>query len=237
MFSNTEFVPVNTNDGNNNNWMWAIILFFGLLVFNGGFFGGNRGNNGVGNGAEMAAMASMFASANNSRSIASDYTDSAVQRGFDTASIIGKLDGITNGLCQLGYDNLAQVNNVNQNVMQQGYNTQSAIAQLGYQNQQCCCETNRNIDAVRYENAKNTCDIINAQNAGVQRILDRMCQSEIQGLRDTNMMQAFQLSQQAQNATLISTLLPTPTPSYLTCSPYQSQALALSNLSSGCGCA
>lgn len=235
MFSNTEFVPVQT-ESKDNTVFWAIILFFGLLVFGGGGWFGNRGNNGGGNGAEMAAMASMFASANNSRSIASDYTDSAVQRGFDTASIIGKLDGITNGICQLGYDNLAQINGVNQNVMQQSYNTQSGIANLGYQMQNCCCETNRNIDAVRYENAKNTCDIINAQNAGVQRILDRMCQSEIQTLRDNNMMQAFQLSQQAQNATLISTLLPTPTPAYLTCSPYQSQTLALNNLIGGCNC-
>jgi hypothetical protein len=159
-----------------------------------------------------------------------------VQRGFDTSAILGKLDGITNGICQLGYDNLAQVNSVNQNVMQQGFNTQSGIANLGYQMQDCCCTTNRNIDSVRYENAKNTCDIINAQNAGVQRILDRMCQSEIQTLRDNNMMQAFQLSQQAQNATLISTLLPTPVPAYLSCSPYQSQVLALNAFGNGCNC-
>ena len=30
---------------------------------------------------------------------ASAYTDSAIQRGFDTQAIIGKLDGIANGLC------------------------------------------------------------------------------------------------------------------------------------------
>jgi hypothetical protein len=234
MFSNAEFIPVQT-DNSNNQWLWAILLFFGLLVFGGGGVFGNRNNVG-GNSSEMAAMASMFATANNSRSIASDYTDSAVQRGFDTAAILGKLDGITNGLCQLGYDNLAQINSVNQNVMQQSFNTQSGIANLGYQMQNCCCGIERNIDAVRYENAKNTCDVITANNAGVQKILDRMCQSEIQGLRDANMMQAFQLSQQAQNATLISTLLPTPTPAYLTCSPYQNQALALSSLVNGHSC-
>ena len=36
----------------------------------------------------------------------------------------------------------------------------------------------------------------------------------------------FQLSQQAQNATLINALRPFPNPAYHTCSPYQSTQLA-----------
>jgi hypothetical protein len=235
MFSNTEFVPVQT-DNNNNQWLWAILLFFGLLVFGGGGVFGNRGNGGGSNGAEMAAIASMVASNNNGRSISSDYTDNAVQRGFDTSAILGKLDGITSGICQLGYDNLAQVNSVNQNVMQQGFNTQSGIANLGYQMQSCCCDTNRNIDSVRYENAQNTCNIIQAQNAGVQKILDKMCETEVNSLREQLQMANFQISQQNQNAYLINQLQPVPRPSYLTCSPYQSQVLALNAFGNGCNC-
>jgi hypothetical protein len=42
--------------------------------------------------------------------------------------------------------------------MCQGFSTlNSGITNLGYQMQNCCCDTNRNIDAVRYEAAKKTC--------------------------------------------------------------------------------
>ena len=41
-----------------------------------------------------------------------------------------------------------------------GVNT--AITSLGYQMKDCCCEVNRNIDALRFENSKNTCEIVNA---------------------------------------------------------------------------
>jgi hypothetical protein len=140
-------------------------------------------------------------------------------------------------LCQLGYDNLAQINTVNQNISQQGFNTQSGISQLGYNMQSCCCETNRNIDSVRYENAQNTCAIIQAQNSNTQKILDKMCETEVNNLREQLQLANFQISQQAQNATLINALRPTPTPSYLTCSPYQSQLLALNAFGNGCsGC-
>lgn len=60
-----------------------------------------------------------------------------------------------------------------------------------------------------------------------------MTQNEIQSLRDQLQTANFQLSQQAQNATLIATLRPTPIPAYQTCSPYQSAAMFAN---SGCGC-
>lgn len=54
-----------------------------------------------------------------------------VQRGFDTSTIISKLDGINNGICSLGYDQLAQMNGVNTSIMQTGYNIQNGITQMG----------------------------------------------------------------------------------------------------------
>lgn len=45
----------------------------------------------------------------------------------------------------------------------------------------------------------------------------------------------FQLSQLAQNETLISRLQPTPKPAYITCSPYQAQVFGLNGFN-GCGC-
>lgn len=110
--------------------------------------------------------------------------------------------------------------------------------------QECCCTTNRNIDAVRYENAKNTCDIVNTsnlntrdiltnQNAGVQRILDYLTNDKIESLRTE--LQSANLTIQNMNQTtdLLNTLRPYPTPAYITCSPYTANNMY--NAFSGCG--
>lgn len=120
-------------------------------------------------------------------------------------------NSLQQGLCNLGYENLS--------------NFKDLQAQLS----NCCCETNRNIDAVRYENAQNTCAIIQASEKSADRIINHLTQSEIQSLRDSLNTANLQLSQQAQTANLISTLRPFPTPSYITCSPYTSAF-------NGCGC-
>jgi hypothetical protein len=95
----------------------------------------------------------------------------------------------------------------------------------------CCCTTNRNIDSVKYEMSKGFCDVITAnnlntrdilesQNAGVQKILDYLCANEKQNLRDR--IQTLETSGiiQAQTKNLVETLRPCPIPAYLTCSPY-----------------
>ena len=88
-------------------------------------------------------------------------------------------------------------------------------------------ETNRNIDAVRYEAAKNTCDIttaIHAEgeatraliNAHTRQMLRDKLEEKSQELQTAN----FQLSQQAQNAYLLNEIRPCAKPAYITCSPY-----------------
>lgn len=130
---------------------WAIFLFF-LLAFNGGSFGfGNRGE----------ALA----------------TSADIQRGFDTNTIVNKLDGITNGLSDGFYA-------INNSIKDTAYATQTGINNLGFEVQNCCCTTNRNIDNVRYENSKNTCDIINAIHADGEATRNLITQNTIQGLRD-----------------------------------------------------
>lgn len=72
-------------------------------------------------------------------------------------------------------------------------------------------------------------------------------QNEIQTLRDNLQTANFQLSQQAQSANIIGQLRPTPTPAYLTCSPYESNIYASRGFygngwfnngccNNGCGC-
>ncbi len=197
--------------GSGNGW-WVIIF----LIF--AFMGFGRGWN---NNGEQPA------------------TNGDVQRGFDTSAIIGKLDGISNGLCDGFYaQNTTMLNGFGglQRDLCQGFAAVNAgINQARFDIQQCCCETNRNIDAVRYENARNTCDIVNAikEDGAATRAL--ITQNEIQTLRDQLQTANFQLSQQAQNATLIATLRPTPIPAYQTCSPYES-ALMYNRSGCGCGC-
>ena len=92
-------------------------------------------------------------------------------------------------------------------------------------------QINRNIDAVRYENAKNTCDITTAIHAEGEATRALINANTVQALRDKledkdrELMTAnFQLSQQAQNAALIAELRPCAKPAYITCSPYTTQS-------------
>lgn len=196
-------------DRNNNGMfggdggLWVFFLFF-LLAWGGG--------SGFGFGGSGAA--------------ANYATQADIQRGFDTNTIVNKLDGLSNGLC----DGFYAMNSG----MLQGFNgIGTQISNLGHQAQQCCCETNRNIDAVRYENAKNTCDIITAANANTQRIIDVMTQNTIQELRDNLQAAQLQLGNNAQTQTIINAVRPFPSPAYITCSPYTA---ANGYGSCGCGC-
>lgn len=101
----------------------------------------------------------------------------------------------------------------------------------------CCCETNRNIDSVRADAYKNTCEITTAIHAEAEQTRALINAQAMQDLRDRleerdrQLMTAnFQLSQQAQTANIIDTLQPTPKPAYLTCSPYFAYGY------NGCGC-
>lgn len=74
----------------------------------------------------------------------------------------------------------------------QGFNqTNAAIAESRFAAQQCCCETNRNIDAVRAENYKNTCEITTAIHAEAEATRALMTANVMQELRDQ--LQAAQL--------------------------------------------
>lgn len=202
------------------SWVWIILLF---AIFGWGGNGFGRNGNGI--------------------------TQMEMQQGFDTQSILRKLDGINNGLCDGFYavntNNLQMQNQLQRDLCQGFASTNAAIADNRFAAQQCCCETNRNIDAVRYEAAKNTCDIVRAIekdgdatraliNANTMQALRDKIVAKDQELQTAN----FQLSQQAQNTTLISALRPTPIPAYITCSPYEANYFATrgyGNYGYGCG--
>ena len=60
----------------------------------------------------------------------------------------------------------------------------TAVRDAQFAAQQCCCETNRNIDAVRYDAQKNTCDITTAIHAEGEATRALIQKNEMQNLRD-----------------------------------------------------
>lgn len=203
------------NDGMfGGNGMWVFFLFFLLAWGNGGWGGfGNRG--------EQPA------------------TTADVQRGFDNQSVMNKLNGLENGLCDGFYAmNTGMLNGFHgvDNALCSGFNSiNQNIAQSRFDAQQCCCETNRNIDALRYESVKNTCDIVTAikEDGAATRAL--MTQNTIQELRDQLQAAQLQLGNVSQTQTLINELRPCARPAYITCSPYQASSYYGSGCGNGCG--
>lgn len=207
-------------DGNAGNfgstWTWVFFLFFLLAWGGGGFFGGgNSSREGELTRAEL-------------------YNSLGQQDSFmHQSDIMHELSAFerdaTNNWGEMKYDNLIGVNNI-----------MSQMATNAAAQAQCCCETNRNIDAVRYENAKNTCDIthnaqlntrdiLEGQNAGFQRIIDFLTNDKIDSLRSELQSAQLQLGNMSQTTNLINYLRPYPTPAYITASPYTSAY-------GGCGC-
>ena len=174
---------------------------------------------GYGPGGGLATAAGQYA------------TQADIQRAFDTNTITTKLDGITNGLSDGFYAvNTGMLGGFNgiQRDLCVGFNGVNAgLAENRFASQQCCCETNRNIDNVRFENSKNTCDITNAIHAEGEATRALINANMVQDLRDRLeardrdiLARDFQLSQLAQNATLIGALKPCPVPAYPVASPY-----------------
>lgn len=219
-------VPQVVTGGNNsgsgfgfgNNDAWVLIILFALI------FGWGRNGNNDSNGSSGAVDNYVLAT--------------------DFATIERKIDGVNSGLCDGFYAmNTGMLNGfagVTNAITTGGYDTRSAIAGLSSQLADCCCTTQRSIDAVNYNMATNTCAITNAINTSARDIIDsqnanyRALHDEIVANRieDKNAQIAAQqseinklqlaASQSAQNAYLINTLRPTAIPAYITCSPYQS---------------
>lgn len=144
-------------------------------------------------------------------------TRSDLFEGFNNQDVNAQLRGITNGLCD-GF-----------------YATRQGISDLGYAVKDCCCQTNRNIDSVRFDMSKGFCDVAGAIHAEGEATRALINQNTIQELRDKLeardrdiMTRDFQLSQLVQNQYLINEIKPCAKPAYITCSPYTAQSF--------CGC-
>ena len=104
-------------------------------------------------------------------------TRAEMQQGFDTQEITRKLDVLSYGMCDGFY--------AQNTTMLNGFaGVTSAVRDAQFAAQQCCCETNRNIDSVRYDAQKNTCDITTAIHAEGEATRALIQKNEMQNLRD-----------------------------------------------------
>lgn len=220
----------NNDSGWGNDW-WAVIII--LALFGGwGGRGGLFGNAGSGSGCGCSAPA----------------TCADLQAGFNNQAVTNKLNGLENGLCSLGYDQLAQMNNIANTIQQGNFALQqtlnnNAIAQMQDTNAvsrqlaDCCCENRAAIKDVQYTAAMNNNAVlqaINAQtntivqndNANYRALHDELVSYQMQQKDDViaelrSQVQALNLgvSQRNQNDYLIDRLQPCAKPAYFVPNP------------------
>lgn len=192
-FSTEGVMPVmpygNSNDGFGfgAGGGWIVFLIIAMM-----FGWGRNGFGGFGNGAggfvAGETLADQFAL--NDLKSGQRHIDNGVR-------------GLERGICDSTYA-----------MAQQGSQTREMLGfglrDLQSEISDCCCNTNRNIDSVKYEMSKGFCDVVTAgnlntrdiiasQERGTQRIIDMMTANQIQDLRDKN--QALTLSAALQQQT------------------------------------
>ena len=213
--------------GGDGAWWIIIFLIFAMGWRGNGFGGGNDGGN------NFVPYPYYFANTNND-----------MQRGFDQSAIISGINSINGTLADLStqacnnrFDVVTAINNGNFENRLGQTNIQSQLAQ-------CCCDNKSAIADLKYTVATENCadrqalntgvrDIIDNQNRGIQLVLDKLCQQEIDAKDDTianlrtqlNManLSASQTAQTAQiiadNARQTQILNPAPIPAYVVQNP------------------
>lgn len=175
---------------------WILGLIVLAALFNGGGFGGFGGGGGL---------------------------QSAVFGAQQFGQLDNGIRAVQNGICDSTF---ALNNSIKDGFYSTTYELAGKIDQVGYAQKDCCCQTQRAIDSVKFENSQNTCQIINAIHAEGEQTRAQMTQNTIQALRDKLadkdrdvLARDFQLSQLAQNSYLVNTLNPTPKPAYVVANP------------------
>lgn len=200
------------NNGNNGffggDGAWIILLLLLGWGNNGNGFGGNGNNN-------------IYPWMNQSNQIAN---------GFQNAALGDQITAIQSSINDLGVANLQQSFAV-QTAMNQGFNgVQSQLAN-------CCCENRLSSADLKYTIATENCADRQAIADGIQKIMDKLCDQELQAERRENANLRTQLnmanlaaSQTAQTAQILADnsrqttaleqyLNPVPIPAYVVQNP------------------
>jgi hypothetical protein len=187
--------------------IWAVIIL--ALLFNGGFggFGGYGGMMGMG----MADGMFLYPWMNQADITTSGFQNQMLQSSIQglQSSVTSGFGDVQTALCG-GFAGVnASINNAQNAVSQQLFTNQIADMERSFASQtavsggiqglssqlaQCCCDNRlatcqtQNIiqnegNQTRFADANNTRDIIDATNRGNQMILDKLCQLELDGVK------------------------------------------------------
>ncbi len=154
---------MNQEDNNGFEFIWILLIF---LIF-------GLGGNGLGNRGGAAAITEMEAAvkaANCDQTQLSMVFDAiggnrdaiatlSATLGTDTQLLQQAISGLSSGICELGYKMGMDSRDVITAVTTGNSSLQAELAS-------CCCNTNRNIDSVRYDMALMKGDIVNGLDKG-----------------------------------------------------------------------
>ena len=171
--------------GAGNGW-WVLIILFAL--FGGWGNGGYGNNNGRNSGGDTNTTTVVpvpmggYCMSNGYSGNGFGFAEASLQRGFDTQTIISKLDGLNNGVCSLGYDQLNQMNGINSNIMQTGFSITNAIQNASVNNMQsfnalstqlanCCCENRQGQAQIQFDLSQLGCTLQNAINNQTREVI------------------------------------------------------------------
>ena len=230
-----------------------IVLFFLFMMMGGwggmggGFDGGlypwmNNSQN-INDGFRDQMLGSQISGIQNS--ITSGFGDVATALCGGFAGVNASVNGAQNALAQQMYTN--QISDLERSFAAQTANT-AGLTNVQSQLANCCCENRAATADLKYTVATEACadraaisdalrTVIAENNASTQKILDKMCQQEIDALKSQNIalqnqvnLQALAASQTAQTAQLIADntsqtqyivnrVAPYPIPAYTVANP------------------
>lgn len=253
----------NDNDafggGNGAWWVIILILFFAVGGWGRGF--GNNGNNGDGGSSNCLDTATLVAALGGNGFGKTNY---GITEAFNFNQLDNGIRGLERGMCDGFYSTNNAINAIGTALQNCCCQTQQSIADLGYQVGQgfcgvdktimqgdfhnqagfnalgnqlasCCCDIERGQDAIKYEMAQISNNLLVAGDKNTDRIINYLTQTEMDKLRTELQSAQFQLSQLSQTSNIVNTLMPVAKPAYITCSPYAS-AFGYPYGNNGCGC-
>lgn len=212
MLTDVGATPVIQSGGYDNGFgggmgIWAILL---LALLGGNGFGGYGRNAG---GAQI---------------------DNSIWESQSFGRLENGQSAIQNAISQVGQGVCSSTYALNDSIKDGNYSTAMAIQDSKYQLgnglcsttyelstaiRDCCCNTQRGIDSVNFNNERNTNAIVQAGNANTQRILDFLNCAEMKEAQT----KIFEQGQALSEARIIAAMKPVaPVPAYIQPNPYDS---------------